>query len=183
MGVLKRFRKTSPLEFFTSAQRLRHDLILLACHDFGIRPVSRSIELLARGMGKEDREAFTGIAQRYGLSRAIDDCEPWIVARLRDSVWQLSRQLVLDLTAANAIYVTNERELAERRLLQDRAIGDCLQLTKEIELAIDLLPIEASRLTPHVAAIDREIALIKGWRKSDARRFGKQGDTPAQGLA
>ncbi len=173
MGVLARFRKASPLEVFTNAQRLRKDLISLACRDFGLRPIAQSVEALAKGMPPADRKAFIDLAQRHGITHALDACEPWLVGRLRDSIWQLSRQLVLDLTTANSIYVTNEKELMERRLLQDRAIGSCISLVREMELAIDTLPIDAERLMPMVAAIDRELALIRGWRKSDARRNPK----------
>lgn len=148
MGVLARFRKESPLEVFSHARRLRRDLIRLACRNFGLR----------------------GDAPSQG--------DAWLTSRLRDSMWNLALEMDCCLTAANSIYVTCEREAQERRILQDRAIGACLALARELELAIDTLPIDANKIMPHVAALDRQIALTRGWRKSDARRTPKAGNRP-----
>ena len=53
----------------------------------------------------------------------------------------------------------------------DAAIADCESLLKELELAIDVLPIDAEKYMRYVEDIEREIALLKGWRKSDNKRI------------
>jgi hypothetical protein len=36
-----------------------------------------------------------------------------------------------------------------------------------MQYVISILPVDAEKYMPYVAMVDREIALLKGWRKSD----------------
>lgn len=58
-------------------------------------------------------------------------------------------------------------ELVERRLCQDRAIGQCYRLTQELQYAIETLPVDVNKYLRFADMIQTEINLIKGWRKSD----------------
>ena len=58
---------------------------------------------------------------------------------------------------------TSDKELFE-------AIAACESLKQTLELVVDILPVKADKLLPYVDAINREIALLKGWRKADNKR-------------
>ena len=36
---------------------------------------------------------------------------------------------------------------------------------------IDVFPVAAKKYTPYIQLVEKEISLIKGWRKSDNKRF------------
>jgi hypothetical protein len=64
-------------------------------------------------------------------------------------------------------------ELTERRIYQDRAIGNCETLLQEMAYAMSILPNDANKYMGYVDMIQREIALLKGWRKSDNKLKAK----------
>ena len=53
--------------------------------------------------------------------------------------------------------------------MQNAAIGNCEQLLQEFQYIIEVLPVNANKYLRFVDMIEREIALLKGWRKSDNR--------------
>lgn len=62
---------------------------------------------------------------------------------------------------------TYMEELIERRLHQDKAIGQCYRLTQELQYAIETLPVDVNKYLRFATMIQTEINLLKGWRKSD----------------
>ena len=79
--------------------------------------------------------------------------------------------MMTSITRAYTIFATNRAEADERRLNQDRAIACCESLLKELELAIDVLPVDANKYKSQVGLITEEIMLLKGWRKSGNKRM------------
>jgi hypothetical protein len=77
--------------------------------------------------------------------------------------------LINNITYANSVYPTRELEYDQRRLYQNRAIANCYQMLQEMQYVISVLPVDAERYMNYVGMIDREIVLLKGWRKSDNR--------------
>ena len=118
-------------------------------------------------MSANDAATFTEIAERYNMASFIEEYPIWLIEKLRDSIWDILRTMMLNITGAYTIWATNKAEANERRICQDRAIAACESLLKELELAIDVLPIDAEKYMPYVEMIEREIALLKGWRKKD----------------
>lgn len=83
------------------------------------------------------------------------------------------RSLLRNITVANNIFPTNLAELEERRLLQDKAVGDCYNILQELQYAIETLPVDVNKYTRFALQLEKVIGLIKAWRKSD-NRFKKQ---------
>ena len=71
-----------------------------------------------------------------------------------------------NIVAANSIYPITIEEVNYRRVLQDKAIANCEQLFQELTYLADMLPISLIKIEPYADVIDKEIALLKGWRKS-----------------
>ena len=167
MTVIKRFRSESKLEVLHTAQRLRRDITLLMLHDFGVRPKVRELQLETKGMSPEDGQMFLAIAEKYGISKADAEWPSWLIGKIRDSLFEILRQLVLHVTAANSIYPAEFADAELRRKHQDAAIACCAQLYQELEFSMSVLPVDITRYAPFLDEVDKETALIKGWRKSD----------------
>lgn len=125
-------------------------------------------------MTDEEREEFLGIALSYGVSCLSSDYPDWLLAKLREDMFDTVNALVHHITAAYSIWPTCEAERQERRVNQDRAISDCEALYKAFDLVLDVLPINADKFLPYAEQIEREIALLKGWRKGDNKRQKKK---------
>jgi len=149
MSVVKNKRNLSRLEFYSVARQLREDLTRFLIRDFGIR----------NKIYKEVLEDNTELT-------TIEGYPEWIVDYLRKSIIVTVNQLMDNIVAANSIYPINMREVEERRILQDRAIMNCEQLLQKLTYCADVLPVSLLKFEPYAVTIDKEIALLKGWRKS-----------------
>lgn len=91
----------------------------------------------------------------------------WFIKDERQAVVDCLRSIGEEVFTANSIYPTYMEELVERRLHQDRAIGQCYRLTQELQYAIETLPVDVNKYLRFAEMIQTEINLLKGWRKSD----------------
>ena len=154
MSVLKNERKESKFEVFHQAYKLRKDLTDFLLRDFGYRKLDKPCENEKQQIR---REAF----------------EEWFIVDERKYVLNLLRSLLRNITVANNIFPTNLAELEERRLLQDKAVGDCYNILQELQYTIETLPVDVNKYTRFALQLEKVINLIKAWRKSD-NRFKKQ---------
>lgn len=167
MSVLARERKLSKLEFYMNARRLYKKLLFLMVRDFGIKPRARQPTFYTRGWDAADKELFETIATKYGLTRIVDDYPFWVLDTFRDKLIRLLDEMIENITRAYTVWATNKAEADLRRVSQDKAIAACESLKQTFELIVDVLPVKADKLLPYIDAINREIALLKGWRKAD----------------
>lgn len=171
MSVLKRFRTTAKMEFFNTALKLRHDLTMLLLRDLGLKPKIRELELIVKDMPAADAKTFIDIARKYGLQKIPAEWPEWIISKMRNDLWDLCHRLIFHITAGNNIYCAVFSDAEMRRKHQDEAVSICHALYQEMQFAMDILPIDANKYAPYCDLIDRELALLKGWRKSDNRRY------------
>ena len=170
MAVLARNRTLSKLEFYMNACKLRRQLIFLMGRDFGVKPRIRDTKFYTRKWDAEDAKQFAEILGKYGEQKVVDDYPLWLMEHVREEILRHLSSMMKHITRAYTIWATNKTEADLRRCAQDLAISDCESLKQELELAADILPVDADKLLKYVDAIDREIALLKGWRKSDNKR-------------
>lgn len=170
MSVLARKRGLSSLEFYKNAIVLRHKITKLLLRDLGLKKTVRNMRLNTKKMEEDDYIAWNNINEKYGFARIPGDYPEWLIEKLRTSIWDITRDLILNITRAYTVWATTRAEANLRRTSQDKAIADCESLLKELELTIDILPVDAEKYMQYVAIIDKEIALLKGWRKSDNKR-------------
>lgn len=145
-------------------------MAFLMVRDFGLKPRARTPTFYTRGWSPEDKELFETICTKYGISRVIDDYPYWIVDEFRSKILRLLDEMIENITQAYTIWATNKSEAWLRRISQDKAIAACESLIQTLELIADVLPIKTDKLLHCVDAINRETALLKGWRKSDNKR-------------
>ena len=170
MSVLVHKRKLSELKFYDNAIRLRRSMIYLLMRDLGAKRGVRDIQWMAKDLPPQDAELLLAVAERNGLKRFETDWPSWVIEKLRDNIWRLLTDMMTAITRAYTIFATSKAEADERRLCQDRAIACCESLLKELELAIDILPVDANKYKTQVKLITEEIMLLKGWRKSGNKK-------------
>ena len=169
MSVIKNKRSLSELEFFHNAIKLRKEMTSLLLRDFGVKARNKDTQVLPKlyKMEKEDGEAFLKLCEQYKITSMLETYPEWLIREFRESILQNLRELIKNITCANSIYPVCRAELTERRIYQDRAIGNCETLLQEMAYAMSVLPNDANKYMGYVDIIQREIALLKGWRKSD----------------
>jgi len=119
-------------------------------------------------MADADRARFIELVSAYNMNDLVIEQYPaWLVDKVRSNILDILEKLHMNLTMANSIYPVNVAEFNERRLCQDRAIGNCFQLFQELQFVISVFPVNAQKYMRYTKMIETEIALIKGWRKSD----------------
>ena len=178
MSVVKRKRKESQFEVFHHFYRLRREMTDLLLRDFGYSFDKSEKGLQRRFGGKpyedltdKEKETFDKLKQRQ------ESFEEWFIADQRKVIIDCLRNIQEEDFVANSIYPMYREELIERRIHQDRAIGQCYRLTQELQYAIETLPVDVNTYTRFGESIQKEINLIKGWRKSDNKFKGAISDS------
>ena len=181
MSVLARKRKLSELKFYDNAVRLRRSMIYLLMRDLGAKRGVRDLKWMVKDIPPQDAELLLAVAERNGLKRFETDWPSWVIEKLRDNIWTLLTDMMTAITRAYTIFATSKAEADERRLNQDRAIACCESLLKELELAIDILPVDANKYKVQAKIITEEIMLLKGWRKAGNKKVKElEGQEAAQ---
>ena len=170
MSVLARKRSQSKYEFYTNAVRLRCEITKLLLRDLGVKKLVRNLVIKTDNMEPQDADLLLGVMEKYELKAFPAEYPQWLIQKLRDSIWEIMRDMHVNITRAYSIFATNMAEANERRNAQNRAIADCESLLQEMQLAIEVLPIDAEKYMRYVDLIEKEIALLKGWRKADNKK-------------
>jgi len=174
MSVVKSKRKESEFEVFHNLNKLRTEITELLLYNFGY-DMDKAIKKVEKRFGGRTREQLSPKENEMfdkimAKNKAFDD---WFIADERKVVIDCLRSIVELVYIANNIYPTCQEELIERRLYQDKAIGQCYRLVQELQYAIEILPVDVNKYLRFGDRIQKEIDLIKAWRKSD-NKFKKK---------
>ena len=172
---MKRKRKESQFEVFHHFYRLRKNLTDLLLRDFGYseRKSKDHLEKLFGGRAYDElnENEKNHYDHRFNKTKAFED---WFIVNSRDTVMNCLRNIQEFISSANSIYPTCPEELIERRIYQDKSIGQCHRLLQELQYAIETLPVDISTYIRFAEDIDKQIQLLKGWRKSNTKfQLGK----------
>lgn len=170
MAVLKNQRALSALEFYNNAIKLRQEITLLLLRDFGIKDKVRSVKALSGTghMEPEDEAKLHELMEKYhSIGTIIEEFPKWWIDKERESLMNICHDMIMNITQANTIYPMHESEFYDRRNYQNHAIGNCEQLLQEMQYIISVIPVDVQKYMRYVDMIEKEIALLKGWRKSD----------------
>lgn len=170
MSVLKRKRNLSKMEFYHNAIKLRLMITELLLKDFGIKSRRRNLEFAKEvyDIDEEDLSEIEDILSAYNIKNSfIDNFPSWLIDKERDYFMDLLRSLMKNICSANTIHITNEEEYMMRRNYQTKAICDCENLLQEMQYVIYVCHPNVEKYMVYVDIIEKEILLLKGWRKSD----------------
>ena len=180
MSVLKSKRKPSQFEVFHHLTKLRQEITDLLLRDFGYSYEKAEKRLNHRFSNRpyedltdQEKIAYDKLRER---NTAFDE---WFIKDERQVIVDCLREIIKEVYIANSIYPTCYEELVQRRLHQDEAIGQCYRLTQELQYAIETLPVDVNIFLRFGESIQKEVNLIKGWRKSDNKFKGAISDTAA----
>lgn len=171
MSVLARNRTVSKLKFYTNGKQLCIKLMDLCQRDFGVKMV-RNISINRKRIAPEDAEILAALAEKYYGTPKLPAVYPdRVLEKYFDTVWDMADTMLKNIISAYTLWPTCRAEADERRLYQDRAIASCETLIVELELASHVLEVKADKYKQLVEMLDEEVGLLKGWRKSDNKRF------------
>lgn len=168
MSVLKSKRKVSQFEVFHHLYKTRKEITDLLLRDFGY-DFERAEKRLKKVFGGKPYDALTDDEKnRYDAMKKRNEAfDEWFISDERQVIVDCLRSITENVFIANSIYPMYPEELVERRVHQDRALGQCYRLTQELQYAIETLPVDIDKYLRFAELIQTEINLIKGWRKSD----------------
>lgn len=168
MSVPKRKRKQTQFEVIKHFYRLRFDITDLLLRDFGYSQ-KKADNRTQRIFGGKPYEELTDEQQKHYNKRVDRNMgfEDWFVGYQRDTIMDCIRKATEYIFAANSIYPTNLAEYEERRMFQNKAIGQCYRLLQELQYTVEILPVDVNKYARFIEGIEKEIALLKGWRKKD----------------
>lgn len=105
-------------------------------------------------------------ADKLDRLRRLDET---YLAQKRREVERDVKKLLHNITAGNSYKRPKCIEEANRRLMcQDAAIEACNELYTDLQDIMDTLPIDKNWMVQIEPLIDRELALLHGWRNGDA---------------
>jgi hypothetical protein len=168
MSVLKNKRKESQFEVIKHFYRLRKDITDLLLRDFGYNK-QKSEKKVQKMFGGKSFENMNQKEKDHYLKRLQinNGFEEWFVGYQRDTIMDCVRNTTQYIFMANSIYPTIQEELTQRRIFQDKAIGQCYRLLQELQYTIEILPVNIDKYVKFIDDINKEIVLLKSWRKSD----------------
>lgn len=157
------------MDFYINAINIRKELTLLMIRDFGIKQTLRDITKVKgrKEMTEEDIETLNKLVEKYHYINVIANYPEWMINKMRENIFKLTSDLIENIVQANSIYPAYEPEYYDRRIFQDHAIGNCEHLLQEMQYIISIIPVDINKYQRYVQMIEREIALLKGWRKNN----------------
>ena len=87
--------------------------------------------------------------------------------KLRGFVWDI----INDIKIANALYPTTHEELIDRRLAQERALGNCASILTLYDITMQKLRVKDDMGVEEIKHVNHQINAIRAWRTSDNKRF------------
>ena len=169
--IHKRERTESKFEVITHALRLRKKMTILIFKTMSWNYAKDQAYL----QGKIDKQDLT-ISEGLYLDKQMKLNEAaynWFIEEERSTLIKALRDMVENITLANSIYAINIAECDLRRNYQDIAIGKCNFLLQELQYVVQILPLDFNDILSIVNDIEKEIALLKGWRTSDNKNRKK----------
>ena len=174
LSVPKGKRKESQFEVIKHFYRLRKDITDLLLRDFGYSQKKAEMKMSKMFGGRPYEELSDSQKEHYNKTNSRNfGFEEWFIGYQRDVIMDCIRNTTEYIFNANSIYPSIPEELTERRIYQDKAIGQCYRLLQELQYTIETLPVDIQKYIRFADSINKEINLLKGWRKAD-NKFKKQ---------
>lgn len=163
-------RKLSSMEFYKNAIRIRQRLTDWMLRDFGTKRNRRSVKQIIKEIDPTDQYVIDSIFEKYGKTPNQEfqsEFPEWFIRFEQEKLVGLLHDLIFNITAANSIYAVYTFEMDLRREYQDKAIANCYQLYSELQYILSTVYTDANNYIPLLESIDKEIDLLKNWRRSD----------------
>jgi len=184
MGVKVPDRGKSKADFMHNALRLRQEVTELLLRDFGVRGrIYRKVE--RAGVDNEAREKFLRVIGHYDIypedwaeiegilgsctyeEATLGEFPGWLVDHFRTAILHIMETMMGHLYMGNSIYITMESEYQQRRAHWNAAIGCVYNLAAWLDYIRQTLPVDVNKYDRYLDRCQREIAMLRGVKKSD----------------
>ena len=177
MSVPVHERKESRLEVFHHWLNVRQNLINEIIFDFGFSKSKQERKLKRRLGIKEEKDVDELSAELYDRLMAegtrMRKFEEWMIYAFRYRVLDHIFSISSNLVRANAMYPTTMEEYYLRADMQSLIIADLYALIDTMHIIIFTLSSDVNRFPRHEKALEKEIHLVKKWKKNDKERYKK----------
>ena len=171
-NVLKRHQKDNDFTPVALSHRLRRILTYYCMRDFGTRPRIRSINwdfITDEG----DKAIITELCDKYTQleeGKLKEQYPEWLINKCRDIIIDEVNTLHINVIKANSIFpmtgtVWYEKEVIQRRLYWNAAIGCCESLLRTLDYLADIFKLNLNSFVSITEMITHEIASIRYDRK------------------
>jgi len=177
MAVPAYKRNESKIEFLNTFKKLRKCTNAILMRDFGIKPRSYTVELLKDiyEIKEDDFETLTKIMGKYGMkSSEVEKYPSWIVDSWRHEIRDILKHISVEIELANSIYISSWKDVDERRMHWNLAVGYLNALKDSFNEIVDTIKVSVGAFEEAQELIKKEINLIKGVRKSDNKKMTKE---------
>lgn len=184
MSVLADNRKETPFAVRDNALTMRQRITELSFRRFGKKP--RKIPKEPSNWNQWSDQSKERWREQQEIKRQqAEQFDEWLIQNERNVFDRLLRKIIFDIDQANTLNPKYLFECDKQRELIDEAIGLCSNLIRELNYIADTIPSNKNFIVITVEIIDKEITLLRGWRRSAnesrakviglERRQGKQG--------
>lgn len=90
---------------------------------------------------------------------------------LANPIAELAQHCHMNTKCANSIYPANAHELQIRKDYINRAIGNCQNLSSQMDIASNLFSADINGFKPVLPLLRDQLRLLKGLKESDKKRF------------
>lgn len=168
MSVPLSERGLSKKQYFYQAIKIEKAITTVLLRDFGIKSICKDLNVFTHKakMNELDKNLFEGLCERYHFN--VEAAYPyWLIEYYRNTILEILKNLICNITTAYSIFANSEREFYDRRHYQWLAISNCEQLLQIMQLAIIVLPVDAEKYMEYVDMIDQEVEYLRNWKKSE----------------
>lgn len=165
MSVLSENRKETPFAVRDNALDIRRQVTELCFRRFGKKPRKPPKEPSNwSDWSTESKQKW--LDNQEVKRQQAEQFDEWFIANERAILDRLMRRMIFTIDQANMINPQYIAECDQQRLMQDEAIGLCGNLIRELNYISETIPANKNFIVKTVAYIDKEISMLRGWRKS-----------------
>lgn len=163
--ILKKDRKETKFEVMDNMLDIWKQITELSFRGFGKR--MRKKPKIPKNFNEWSEESQNRwIVNTEGKLQQQEQWDMNFINNETQVVDNICRKIVQLIDQANTMLPQTIMEFDQKRLWQDEAIGLCSNLKQELNHIADTIPCNKNFLAIQTDSIDKEINLLRGWRKS-----------------
>lgn len=173
MAVLKSQRNLSSMEFYHVALDLRKYLTMFLLRDFGLKDNihDKTYFVPVAKLDQLERKQLSELLHKCDHATVVTSMPYWIIRQEQEFFSNKCRDLISAVSSANNIYMQTLADADQRRCFQNEAICVVENIVQELQYLVTVFDAKCTKsLEMYIEMAQRELSLLKGWRKSDNKR-------------
>lgn len=174
MSVIKAKRGISSTDFFMTMVEIETNIMAFLMRDFNIKRCNRDVKLFVykTKLTEQEEEALVKILKNHKEINFEVSYPMWLLEHMRDRILKNLEHIRCEVIEANTIYPNSDYEYNKKREHQTSAIAGYYMLLSNLQAAINIFhPKSKEKYMPLIELIEKELKLLKGWKKSTSQTF------------